>query len=453
MNRVARRGSIALILCLLLIAGFAFFVAEYAANAGKWIVFPGSPHVYNGLNIDCGRVVDREGNLLVDLADGRIYSQDPAIRTATVHWIGDREGRINAPALSSYAAQLAGYDLLSGTYSYSGAGAVAELSLSSAVQTAAMEAMGAYNGTVAVYNYKTGALLCAVTTPSFDPEAAPEDEYAAEGLYYNRFTQSAYTPGSIFKIVTLAAALEEGGFTDRTFHCQGAYRIENETVKCTGIHGDQDLQTAFRNSCNCAFAQIAVELGAQTLEKYVDAFGVTKAMEFDGITVSGGNFDLNNAPAYDVGWSGIGQYTDQVNPCAFLTFVGAIASEGQGVQPRLVERITDGAVTGYSASITKQERILSRETAATIAQYMRTNVAEKYGDENFPGLTVCAKTGTAEVGGTKKPNATLAGFVEDEQYPLAFVVFVEDGGYGAQICLPIASRVLAACKASMDMQG
>jgi peptidoglycan glycosyltransferase len=76
---------------------------------------------------------------------------------------------------------------------------------------------------------------------------------------------------------------------------------------------------------------------------------------------------------------------------------------------------------------------------------MRGNVTNKYGDEHFHGLAVCAKTGTAEVGGDQKPNAMLAGFVEDSKYPLAFIVCVEDGGYGADVCIPIASRVLKAC--------
>ena len=76
---------------------------------------------------------------------------------------------------------------------------------------------------------------------------------------------------------------------------------------------------------------------------------------------------------------------------------------------------------------------------------MRVNVSDKYGDENFPGLQVCAKTGTAEVGGEKKPNAMLAGFVEDEQCPLAFIAAVEDAGYGSEVCIPIISKVLTAC--------
>ena len=69
---------------------------------------------------------------------------------------------------------------------------------------------------------------------------------------------------------------------------------------------------------------------------------------------------------------------------------------------------------------------------------------------SFPGLTVCAKSGTGEVGGGKKPNAMFAGFVDDEAYPLAFIVAVEDGGYGKATCVPILSQVLAVCKEVMD---
>ena len=80
---------------------------------------------------------------------------------------------------------------------------------------------------------------------------------------------------------------------------------------------------------------------------------------------------------------------------------------------------------------------------------MRNNVETKYGDSYFPGLAVCAKTGTAEVGGDKRPNAMLTGFVADSNYPLAFIVFVENAGYGANVCIPIASSVLAACQEAM----
>ena len=77
-------------------------------------------------------------------------------------------------------------------------------------------------------------------------------------------------------------------------------------------------------------------------------------------------------------------------------------------------------------------------------------VENKYGDENFPGLTVCAKTGTAQVGSGKKATALFAGFVSDEAHPLAFFVAVEEGGYGRSTCIPIMAKVLAACRAETD---
>ena len=73
-----------------------------------------------------------------------------------------------------------------------------------------------------------------------------------------------------------------------------------------------------------------------------------------------------------------------------------------------------------------------------------------YGDENFPGLTVCAKSGTSQLGGDQKSNAMFAGFVDDQRYPLAFIVVVENGGYGASTCVPILAQVLQQCVAVMD---
>ena len=95
---------------------------------------------------------------------------------------------------------------------------------------------------------------------------------------------------------------------------------------------------------------------------------------------------------------------------------------------------------------------MEKDTAEALAALMRYSVEHKYGDENFPGLTVCAKSGTAEVGGDKKPNATFAGFCMDEDYPLAFFVVVEDAGSGSKTCVPIVSEVLAACRELMDSE-
>lgn len=455
MNRIAGRTGITLLLALALVAGFAFFVAEFVMEANTWIVFPGSPHVYNGSNIDCGVVVDRDNVLLLDVRDGRSYSTSEALRRSTVHWLGDRYGSISAPALPNYAAQIAGYDLVNGVYCYGASSGVVELTLSAQVQQAALAALGDRKGTVAVYNYKTGQLLCAVTTPTYDPDNVPDIEGdttgAYEGAYVNRFTQSTYIPGSIFKIVTLAAALETvGDIEEQTFACSGTYTVGSDSITCESAHGEQDLKSAFRNSCNCAFAQIALQLGGETLERYVQQFDVTSSIAFDGITTASGNFEAANTSAVNVAWSGVGQYNDQINPCAFLTFIGAIAGGGKGAIPYLVEEITVGSTTTYSADMKTGDRIMSASIAQILQEYMRSNVQDRYGDSNFPGLSVCAKTGTAEVGGNQKPNAMLAGFVTDEAYPLAFVVCVEDAGYGGTVCIPIASQILAVCKLALD---
>ena len=450
MNRVASRAAIAVLLVLLLVAGMGFFVAEYVMNAKNWVMFAGSPHVYSGGNIGCGTVIDRDGYLLLDMENGRNYASSESLRKATVHWLGDRNGSISAPALPTYASALAGYDLVNGVYAYGDESGVAKLTLAAQAQTVALDALGDKKGTVAVYNYETGAILCAVTTPNFDPDHVPDLENDTsgqyEGMYVNRFTQSAYIPGSIFKIVTLAAALEE--FPDAesmTFSCGSVLELGGGKITCERAHGSQNLKEAFQNSCNCAFAELALTIGTQKMEHYVDAFGITEPVVFDGIETAAGNYQAIGGAEVDIGWSGVGQYHDLVNPCAFLNFVGKIAGGGKGNTPYLVENVLVGNTRTYTVTPSAGDRILSQKTAKTVTEYMRNNVQNKYGDENFPGLAVCAKTGTAEVGGDRKPNAMLSGFVADSNYPLAFIVCVEDGGYGAQVCLPIASRVLNAC--------
>ena len=151
MNRIASRTKALILFVLVLVGGFSFFLAEYVSEGKNWTVHSGSPHVYNGDNISCGIVVDRDSTLLLNMADGRAYSNLPALRKAMVHWLGDRYGSISAPALSHYADAMAGYSLVDGVYSYGQTGSVAELTLSAKIQTVALEAMGDYKGTVAVY--------------------------------------------------------------------------------------------------------------------------------------------------------------------------------------------------------------------------------------------------------------------------------------------------------------
>ena len=150
MNRIAGRAKGALLLAAILIAGLLIFLGEYLFQAGKWVVFPGSPHVYSGSNLDCGIITDRSGVLLLDATDGRVYSDDPALRTSTLHLLGDRYGYISAPALAGFSSQMVGFDLLNGVYSSDGTGGNAVLTISAQAQIAALEALDGRKGVVAI---------------------------------------------------------------------------------------------------------------------------------------------------------------------------------------------------------------------------------------------------------------------------------------------------------------
>ncbi len=457
MNRVTKRTWFMGVFILILLGGMLLFLGEYTLKASKWVVFPGSPHVYNNANIGLGTLKDRSGEVLLDITDSRTYSENETTRKSTLHWLGDRKGYINAAAVTHYAAEMSGFDRINGLYSADGTGGELKLTLSAEVQNAALKAMNGRKGTVGVYNYKTGEILCALTTPTYDPENVPDiagdTTGAYDGVYVNRFIQSAYVPGSIFKVATTAAALDcVPGVEQMTFKCNGKLEYGTEAVTCEKAHGTQSLKQALANSCNCAFAQVAEVIGKKNMTAYVEKFGITDSLTFDGITTAKGNYDVSAAAPVSFAWSCIGQYNDLVNPAQFMTFMGAIANGGAAAKPYLVSQVRGGGEITYQADTRKTEKILSSEVAGVLRGYLRNNVASGYGDWNFPGLRVCAKSGTSELGGGQKSNAMFAGFLENEAYPLAFIVVVENGGYGSHTCVPVLSKVLAACKQVLDSE-
>lgn len=456
MNRIASRSWIVIVLAGLLLAGLLFFAGDYLIHSSQWVQFSGSPHIYDGNHLQKGVLVDRNGVLLLDYGEQRTYAEHSAVRKATLHWVGDRAGNIQTPLISEYTLQLCGYNTMDGVYAYGDNTGTLQLTLSSRVQTVAMEALGNRRGVVAVMNYRTGELLCAVSTPTFDPDNVPDiagdttGKY--NGVYLNRFVQSAYTPGSIFKIVTTAAALEcVPGIAEQTFYCGGETKMDGSKVVCTGVHGTQTLEQAFANSCNCAYAEIGSLVGRQNLSQYVRRFGITESLRFDGIATRAGNFDTESVDRLSLCWSAIGQHRDLINPCSYLRFVSAVAAGGSGVRPYVVEEVSVGSNSTYRARVDSDPRIISYKTAQTLKEMMRNNVVVKYGAHHFPDLTVCAKSGTAETG-TGKSNALFTGFVDSERYPLAFIVVIEEGGYGSSACVPVISEVLSACVEVMDGQ-
>ena len=454
MKKVSRRALFALALAVVLAVGTLAFCVKYAANAEKWVTFSGSPHVYTGTNLTGGKIYDRSGVRILNTTDGRVYSADEAVREATVHLLGDRYGYISAPLLGNFAEQMIGYDKITGLNEASKGTASARLTISAEVQKAALQALGSYHGAVGVYNYKTGEILCAVTSPSYDPDNIPDiagDETGTyDGVYLNRFFDAAYTPGSIFKLVTSAAALEQSASAQAGTHtCAGKTIIGGQEIICMSSHGTLAMPEALAHSCNVAFGELAGEVGTKALMEYAEKLGLTESFECDGIPVKAGTVDLKDADAGDLAWAGIGQYTDQVSAYAFMRFMGVIANGGEAAEPYLMQKISRAGQTVYEAETKTTGRLLSEETAEALGKMMRGAVVNQYGAWQFGSLTVCAKSGTAERE-NGPADAMFAGFVEDEAYPLAFVVFAERGGSGSQTAAPIAAKVLAACKTMLD---
>lgn len=452
MNRISKRAWFALALAIILGLGLCAFTLRYCVEAGKWATFQGSPHVYSGGNLNSGVVTDRTGTVLLDATDGREYADSTLLRKSTMHILGDRDGYIPSRILEKYADELIGYSLFTGTWNASGNGKM-NLTISAQVQTAALEALDGRKGTVGVYNYKTGEIYCAVTSPTYDPDNVPdidENDEDYDGIYVHRFFNSTYTPGSIFKLVTAIAAIETiPDISEQTFDCDGSYETGGEVITCNGVHGEVSFEQALANSCNCAFGQIAEQLGTETLETYAKKLGIDTSLEFDGIGTASGHIDLSDASEASLAWSGIGQYTNLINACQYMTVMGAIGGGGKAALPCIVQKAGSG-LSAHRMSSQQMDRVMEEETAEKLTEMMRNNVVSMYGTENFPDLYVCAKSGTAEVGEGTKPNATFAGFIKDPEYPLAFIVVVEKGGSGSGVAGPIAGRVLKACVAAMD---
>lgn len=449
MRKIEKRAVLCLIIALALIAGLGLFCFRFVTNASDWAAYPYNRHMYsNSGQLLSGTILDRDGDVLTEVKDGeRVYYPDATVRRATVHAVGDGSGYIGTGALTAFADRLSGYNLITGGYSPLGSGRNLTLTLDAYLNVTAYNAMDGRQGTVGVYNYKTGDILCMVSTPSFDPENPPDASSAEDGVYLNRFLSSTQVPGSIFKTVTLTAALENlPDLKDRTFTCTGETTVGGTVITCPKPHGKMDIESAFANSCNGVFGTLAAELGGDTMTKYVEQAGLTRRMSVDGIMTAAGHYDVSEADKGQIGWSGVGQYTDTVNPCNMMTYMGAIANGGTAAVPRLILDITTPSGIPTSWQRTEEtDTLVQASTASQVKEMMKNNVVQTYGTDRFRGLDIGAKSGTAEVGGDKRPNAWFAGFLDDPEHPYAFIVLVENGGGGASVAGEIAATVLQAC--------
>lgn len=429
MKKLEGRALMCIALAAVLIIGLCVFIAKLAIHGDDWASFYANAHVYSQGRLAVGTVYDRNGNVLLENdEEGPHYNDDEGIRRGTFHVVGDKDMNISTAVNYAFRSDIIGYNFITGTN-----GSVfldnrtLNLTIDGDVSKTAYEALNGRNGLVGVYNWRTGEIICMTSNPSLDPEADNQGVEAESGTYINKVLSSADTPGSIFKLVTTKAALENiQGIDDWSFRCTGSYTIDGEKITCSSAHGTVNIYSALSNSCNCAYASLAVELGSDIMNQTVEQLGLTSSYDINGIKSKAGSFNFDTYD-YNLGWAGVGQFEDQVNPLSMMVYMGAIAGGGTAAEPYLLEG------TG-----SEQVELLSSDTAAQLKEMMRNNVISNYGDGNYPGLELHAKSGTAEGAKGTVPDAWFCGFSGD----YAFIVCIENGGYGSSVAGPVANKVL-----------
>lgn len=315
MKMITKRGIFLWILAIAFLFGLGFMTYSLVENGDTWVMKTYNTHIYkNGDLIGAGTIKSADGAVLAETKDGkRVYAEDPTVRKATLHTVGDTKGFISSGIQSVYKADLTGYNLLFGVYSIEryGKGNNMRLTIDSRVCAKAYSLLSDYKaGTVGVVNYKTGDIVCAVSTPSYDMEDEPSDlntNSAYEGVYINRLMTGLYTPGSTFKLVTAACAIENiPDLMDRTWECTGEYDPgKGEPIRCNGVHGRLTFKQALAKSCNATFAQIAIELGPEKLASTVETLGLTSRVTVSNkLNSEQGRFFLEKSDPDDyVGWT------------------------------------------------------------------------------------------------------------------------------------------------------
>ena len=446
-----RRSYLIFFITLMFLLGLGFLTYKLISENSFWL-----NQAYNGhMQTTMGEIKDRNDQLLAyNDGEDRRYSDSYDIRCALMHVIGDGTKNISTSLETMYSGKLTGYNPVFGMGLPKSLkmNTDIKLTLNADACAAAYDALSGKRGACVVYDYKTGEMLVDTSSYSYDPYDIPdinednEEEY--KGVYLDNVVSSTYTPGSIFKIVTSACAIDNiPDIYDQTFECYGEYTIDGENITCEHSHGTVSFTEAFENSCNCAFAQIALQLGEDKLTKTAEDLGFNKQFTMSNIDIARSHYDVRDAKTdYDLAWSGIGQYTDLANPLHMAIMCAAVANGGTPVNPYFVDNSTNIlAQMGLTPGGGSGAQMMSSETASRVKDLMKAAaVSYSYSGVSMGGLDYCAKTGTAEVGKDKEPNSWFVGFVDDESHPYAFAVVVEEGGYGIGTAADVASAAIGA---------
>ena len=313
-------------------------------------------------------------------------------------------------------------------------------------------------GAAVVMNYKTGELLAMISLPIFDPQSITQAvKQNALHPFWNRALQSVLPPGSTFKIITAAAALQNLADAEtRTFTCTGATQVMDQLIRdYNGAHhGDIKLARAFRVSCNNTFAQAALLVGDAALRKTAEDFGFNDNFLFRDIVVENSVYPTSNRNLVEVAWSGDGQSQVAATPLHMCMVAAAIANDGVMMEPRLISKVESPAgVVRLRYSQKVYRRACTGELAQKLDGYMKDVVQNGTGTKaQVEGLTIAGKTGSAESasGGQDVTHAWFVGYIDDPATPYACSVFVEEGDSGGSVAAPIARSIFQYLKENKE---
>lgn len=380
--------------------------------------------------------VDEEGN------EVRVYPYGDVFAHAVGYFTHGKSGLetlANYQLLTSHS--FIGDKILNGLKGEKNEGDTVVTTLDAGLQQAAYNALGDSNGAVVVLEPDTGKVLVMVSKPDYDPNtlAAQWDEIVNDensSVLVNRATQGQYAPGSTFKIVTALSYLREHGNLDGfSYTCTGEKTEEGHTIHCANhtAHGEEDLSRAFAYSCNCAFSQIGIDLGGNSLDETSDSllFNAKLPIEFPYKKSSFALNDHSGIPL--IMQTSFGQGNTLTSPMHMALIVSSIANGGIMMEPYLIDHIENA--NGDLVSTTKPKQyteLMTSFEAATLTDLM-TQVVDYGTATNLGrnGYSVAGKTGTAEYhtgDGGMGTNSWFVGFSNIENPDIVVCVLTEDSG-------------------------
>jgi peptidoglycan glycosyltransferase len=351
-------------------------------------------------------------------------------------------------------------------------GSSIELTIDPAAQQAAVDALGGQQGAVVAIEPATGKILAMVSTPGFDPNLmATHDTTAANAAYQqllaaegnplsNKAIRENYPPGSTFKLVTAAAALESGAYTPDSVLAAPTVLtlpgtrtdLPNFGGSSCGANDQATLAESLRISCNTAFAQLGADLGDDAIRQQAERFGFDSADLTVPMGVAASTYpaDLNAA---QTALSAIGQDSVRATPTQMAMVAAAIANGGSLMTPYLVQTVRTADLDVVSeAEPSELSEAVSPTTAQQLTDMMVGVVQSGSGTAaQISGVTVAGKTGTAQTGvDGEAPHAWFTGFAPAENPQVAVAVIVEHGGSvgseatGGKVAAPVARAVMQA---------